>query len=90
MKKMLNNDYILSMISKFSNIVFGFFSLILLNRYLGTYLKGEYSTIINYVTIISSIFQLGISIIYSRFKRKKIDNCYYVFTSLSFIQFFIY
>lgn len=88
--KLLNNDYILSMISKAFNIVFGFFSLILLNRYLGTYIKGEYSTIINYVSIISSIFQLGISIIYSRFKRKNISNCYYIFTSLSILQFFIY
>lgn len=88
--KLLKNDYILSAISKFFNIFFGFLSLILLNRYLGANLKGEYSTIINYVTIISSILQLGISIVYPKFKRKKIANCFEIFLSLSFLQFLIY
>jgi len=89
-KKIMNNDYFLSMISKFLNILFGFFSLILLNRYLGAAIKGKYSTVINYVTIISSIFQLGISIVYSKFKRKNIENCFSIFISLSIIQFILY
>ena len=90
MKKLLNNDFILSIICKGANILFGFVTLILLNRYLGATLKGEYTYIINYTTIISAIFQLGISSVYSKFKRKKIDNCFEIFISLSLIQFIIY
>lgn len=90
MKKLLNNDFILSVICKSANILFGFVTLILLNRYLGATLKGEYTYIINYTTIISSIFQLGISSVYSQFKRRRIENCFEIFISLSLIQFIIY
>lgn len=89
-KKVLNNDYCLSFIKKFINIIFGFLTLIFLNRYLGTTLKGEYTYILNYTTIISIIFQLGISTVYAKFKRKNIDDCYYIFTSISIIQFILY
>ena len=90
MKKLMNNDYILSIISKFSIILCGFISMVFLNRYLGVKLKGEYSSIINYATIISSVFQLGISSVYSLYKRKNIKNCYEIFISLSLIQLLLY
>lgn len=90
MKKYLENDFFLSSLSKISNIAFGFLSLILLNRFLGTSLKGEYSSILNIITILSSIFQLGICSVYSRFKRRKINNCYEIFISLSIYQLIIY
>ena len=89
-KSFLRNDYFLSMLSKFFIMFFGFVSLIFLNRYLGAELKGEYSSLINYVTIISAMLQLGVSSVYPRFKRKKIDNCYYVFISLAVLQSMIY
>ena len=89
-KKIFNNDYCLSFIKKVINIVLGFLTLIFLNRYLGVTLKGEYSYILNYTTIISVIFQFGISSIYSKFKRMDIDNCYEIFISLSIIQFMLY
>lgn len=89
-KKALNNDYILSLCSKLFIMVFGFVSLIFLNRYLGADLKGEYSSLLNYVTIISAILQFGISLVYPRFKRKRIEDCYYIFISLSIIQAGIY
>lgn len=90
MKKILNNDFILSIIGKTSNILFSFITLILLNRYLGATLKGEYTYILNYTTIISAIFQLGISTVYSKFKRENLEYCFETFISLSIIQFIIY
>lgn len=89
-KKILNNDYILSFVKKLINIFLGFFTLIFLNRYLGVILKGEYTYILNYTTIISTILQLGISSIYPKFKRKRLENCYEVFMSLSIILFVLY
>ena len=90
MNKLLNNDFTLSIIKKTSNIVFGFLTLILLNRYLGVTLKGEYTYIINYTVIISVILEVGISNVYGIFKRKKIENCFEIFISLTIIQFIIY
>ena len=89
-EKILKNDYFLSLISKFFVMLFGFVSLIFLNRYLGTELKGEYSSILNYVTIVSAILQFGISMVYPRFKRRNIKNCYEIFISLSMIQVALY
>ncbi|MBQ6414133.1 polysaccharide biosynthesis C-terminal domain-containing protein [Candidatus Saccharibacteria bacterium] len=89
-KNILKNDYFLSLCSKFFIMFFGFISLIFLNRFLGTTLKGEYSSILNYVTIASAILQFGISMIYPRFKRRNIKNCYEIFISLSLIQALIY
>lgn len=71
-------------------MVFGFISLIFLNRFLGAELKGQYSSIINYVTIASAILQFGLSTIYPHFKRKNIENCYEIFISLALIQFIIF
>ena len=90
MNKLLNNDFTLSIIKKTSNIVFGFLTLILLNRYLGVTLKGEYTYIINYTVIIAAILEVGISNVYGIFKRKKIENCFEIFMSLTIIQFIIY
>lgn len=89
-EKILKNDYFLSLASKFFVMLFGFISLIFLNRYLGTELKGEYSSILNYVTIISAVLQFGISMVYPRFKRRNIKNCYEIFISLSIIQAAVY
>ena len=89
-KKLFRSDYILSLCSKFFIMFFGFISLIFLNRFLGADLKGEYSSLLNYVTIISAVLQFGISLVYPRFKRKNIKNCYYTFISLSIIQAIIY
>lgn len=88
--KLLSNDYILSLFTKASIMLFGFVSLVFLNRYLGAELKGQYSTIINYVTIISAIMQLGLSLIYPHYKRKRIDKCNEIFISLAILQFIFY
>lgn len=89
-KKISRNDYFLSLASKGSVMLFGFISVIFLNRFLGTTLKGEYSSILNYVSIVSVVLQFGTSAIYPRFKRRNIENCYEIFISLSLIQFAIY
>ena len=90
LEKLLSNDYVLSLCSKACIMLFGFISLIFLNRFLGTELKGEYSSIINIVTIVTTILQLGLSSIYPRFKRRNIENCYEVFISLTIIQLVFY
>ena len=90
LKELFSNDYVLSLFSKVSIILFGFITLIFLNRFLGADLKGQYSSIINIVTIVTTVLQLGLSTIYPYFKRKNIDDCYEIFMSLSIIQFIIY
>ena len=89
-KTAFRNDYFLSFCSKFFIMFFGFISLVFLNRFLGTTLKGEYSSILNYVTIVSAVLQFGVSMVYPKFKRKSINNCYEIFISLSIIQFLLY
>ncbi len=89
-KNVFRNDYFLSFCSRFFTIVFGFISLIFLNRFLGTTLKGEYYFILNYVSIVSAVLQFGISMVYPKFKRRNIDNCYEIFVSLSIAQFLLH
>ena len=73
-KSMLNNSYTFAMFSRICSILFGLFYTILLSRYLGAELRGEYSIIQNYANIAASVIGMGICLGYPYFKRKRPEN----------------
>lgn len=87
----LKNPYFVSLITKINTIVLTFIGSVMLNRYLGPSLKGEYSFVLNYVNILSLILTLSITKAIPYFKKKygdeiekNIINMIYLFT-LSYI-----
>lgn len=87
--RLLSNPYGATILKKGIVIMTGLLSMILLTRFLGPELKGQYSYYFNIVTIGTTILNLGISLVYPEYKRKDKDYRN-VFLSLSFLQFFIY
>jgi O-antigen/teichoic acid export membrane protein len=85
MKKIFNNLYILTSIKKIILAIFNFINLILISRILGPSLKGEYSTVINYVSMLIVVFNFGLTIIYPHIKKNKDE---YIPTLISMIYFF--
>lgn len=86
---LLENPYMSTILKKGIVIFTGLLSMILLTRFLGPELKGEYSYYFNIVTIGTTVLNLGISLVYPEYKRKKVDYKN-VFLTLSFLQFFVY
>ncbi len=84
-----NNIYFLNIFKKFSGIILGLFSIMLLNRILEPKYRGEYAYILSMVNMLSVILNLGISVSYSYFKRKKDKDYLKIFYSLSLIQLII-
>lgn len=74
--------YLISAIKKIWSIIFGFGSIVLITRYLGPTLKGEYSYIVNIVSILFVILNLGIANIYPNYKRKHPELYLSTFLSL--------
>lgn len=74
MKKIGNNDYIMTALKKIIMIFCGLINLIILNRYLGPILRGEYNYILNTVNIIITALNLGITFSYAYYKRKDIEK----------------
>ncbi len=73
-KKIFKNDYIFALFSRVVCILLGFLYTILLSRYLGASLRGEYSIVQNYATIIAAFIGFGIYQSYPFFKKKLEDN----------------
>lgn len=74
---MKKKEYILSIVYKLGLIILSFFNSILINRYLGVTIKGEYAYILNIVNIITIIIGFNISSSYPFFFRNmgiKIKN----------------
>ncbi|WP_317326670.1 polysaccharide biosynthesis C-terminal domain-containing protein [Turicibacter sanguinis] len=59
---------------------------IILNRYLGPSLRGEYALVMNSLMLITSILNLGLPQVYHYFYRKS-ENYFVIFKNLIFIQF---
>lgn len=68
-KNALKNDYIFAIVLKIISVGLGFLYTILLSRYLGAELRGEYSIISNYASIIAIIAGMGIYQAYPYLKR---------------------
>ncbi|MBC1565088.1 polysaccharide biosynthesis C-terminal domain-containing protein [Listeria booriae] len=88
-RKFLNNAYGMTIIKKGIVILAGLISMVLLTRYLGPELKGEYSYFFNIATIGTTVLNLGISLVYPEYKRKEYDYRN-LFISVSIIQFVLY
>ena len=72
----VNQDYIFSVISKFTGVFISLVYSIILNRYLGAELKGELAIISNYATIISSVLCFGMYQAYPFYKKREGDVFY--------------
>lgn len=89
-RKILNNDYSLSMINKVFVIVVGFISSVYSTRYLGLEYKGIYSYISQTANLFVLFFNFGVYQSYSYYYRiygKKIFNKY---INICFFQFIVY
>lgn len=69
LKKIFKNDYMFALFARVLCIVLGFVYTILLSRYLGASLRGEYSIAQNYATIIATLLGFGICQAYPFFKK---------------------
>lgn len=71
---MLKNDYVHAIVLKVLCVILGFAYTIILSRYLGASLRGEYSIIQNYAGLIAIVIGGGIYQAYPFFKRKLKDK----------------
>ncbi|MBC1888828.1 oligosaccharide flippase family protein [Listeria booriae] len=89
LRNIAKNVYGITIIKKGIVIISGLLSMILLTRFLGPELKGEYSYLFNLVTIGMTILNLGISLVYPEYKRREREYRN-VFITLSLLQFVVY
>ena len=90
LNRIFSSTYSYSFFSKGIHIVLGLVGTIIINRFLGTELKGEYAYIVNIITILFTIFNLGIYQSYPFNKRKKLENIKFLYTNLIIKQFILY
>lgn len=92
-KEKKKNVYVTALVTRTLVALIGFVYTIFLARYLGTELRGRYSVILNYPTIIGSILTFGIPNAYPRFKRihseKERSEVYKSFIGNSMAMFWI-
>ncbi len=88
--KIFKNSFVLNGIKKLVTIISGLIFLILMTRYLGVELRGEYAVIMNYINICATFLNLGISLVIPSFFRNRKDFTTDDFLSISFYQFIIY
>lgn len=74
--RLVNDDYVFSVIAKFTGVFLAVIYSIFYNRYLGASLKGEAAIISNYLSIISSCACIGMYQAYPFFKKKEGDIFY--------------
>ena len=66
-------------------VVIGFVNSILINRCLGVALRGDYTTITNWASLLQLVLNLGIGTAYPAFKRKYQDDAKTMFTTIGII-----
>lgn len=89
LKKIFNNDYLLSIFNKIIVIITGLFSSIFLTRYLGLVDKGIYSYVLQVISIATIVLNMGIPQSYSYFYRKNKGNIYNEFLNIYTLQFIL-
>jgi len=89
-KKVTKNDYIFSLLQKGINIITGIFTISLINRYLGSSLKGEYEYILNIVNILNIVLGFGLYASYPYMKRQKMENQLEKYLDVFFLQALVY
>ena len=84
--KLTQSDYAFSLFQKCMNIITGILTISLINRYLGTTLKGEYEYILNIVNVLSIILGFGLHASYPYMKRNKMQNQLKSYLDIFFLQ----
>ena len=91
MTKIFKNQFVFSFITKIILVILGMISSILINRYLGPTLKGEYSYTLNIFNILVLVLNFGLYQYYPKLKRQnESSNIRSRFTNVVLFQFFIY
>jgi O-antigen/teichoic acid export membrane protein len=89
-KRLMTNPYIVALFENGSQIILGLLNSVLINRFLGPSLKGEYAYLMNIVNILVILFNLGIYQSYPFFKRKGIERIRDKYLSIFSLQFITY
>ncbi len=89
-KKLLGSTYFYSFFSKSMHIIFGFIGTIIINRFLGAELKGEYAYITNIIALLIIVGNLGIYQSYPFNTRKNLQNVRFLYVNLIVKQFLVY
>ncbi|MGX1262646.1 O-antigen/teichoic acid export membrane protein [Rossellomorea marisflavi] len=86
----MRNVYVVSVVAKLIFIILAFINSVLINRYLGPTLRGEYAYIINIVNIFALILNLSIAQALPYFKKKYGDMVIKEFLNIIYLQLFFY
>lgn len=93
-KNLLSNKtfilYRRSIVTKLIIVIINVLNSVLINRYLGVVLRGEYTTIINTANLLQLILNLGIGSVYPAAKRKNVINVKVIFSTIIFFQSLVY
>ncbi len=90
-KRIIKNPYISTMITKLFFVLLGLVNAVLINRYLGPTLKGQYSVILNSVNLVVLVLNLGIYQSYPYIKKKYgNDNLKDQYINIVFFQAVVY
>ncbi|MBR3428760.1 MAG: polysaccharide biosynthesis C-terminal domain-containing protein [Clostridia bacterium] len=90
LKRVINNDYTLSVLSKIITAVIGIISSAFSTRYLGIQYKGDYAYISHVASILVLVFNLGIYQSYSYNYKKYGENILKKYTDIFYFQFVIF
>ena len=71
-------------------VLLGFVNSIIINRYLGVELRGEYTTILNYANLLQLVLSLGLGNAYPAFRKANPKAAYRFFLFVSLAQSFLY
>ena len=85
-RKMLVASYSKPVAFKLLCVAVGFINSILINRCLGVALRGEYTIITNWASLIQLFLNLGIGTAYPAFKRKDPQNSKCIFSTITFVM----
>lgn len=87
---LLDNDYVFSVFNKVVSILAGIVTSSLINRFLGPELKGQYSYIVNIVTLVAIIGNLGFYQSYPYSSRQEMENRAQKYLDAFTLQFIVY
>ena len=88
-KKILNNDYTLSVATKVTTALVGVVSSVFSTRYLGVQFKGDYAYVVNIANLLVLILNMGIYQSYSYNYKTIGKSILKKYTDICFLQFFI-
>jgi len=88
--RLFKNQYVSSLLTKGILVIVGIINSVLINRYLGPTLKGEYAYILNIINIVVLILNFGIYQSYPNFKKRLYLDVQNKYFNLFVFQFLIY